>query len=142
MVLPGAVAADRGGICGRGCGSLGLLAGQLSAGRGGGAAGRRCAALLFQPAQRRLERLADRWVFGARLDGYEVLTRFGAMLETSPRPADLRRPGSPRQYATGWACRWARVRLDLTTAGGSLPTACAAGLEPDDVREPALDRSR
>ena len=47
------------------------------------------AALLFQPAQRRLERLADRWVFGDRLDGYEVLTRFGAMLETSPGPADL-----------------------------------------------------
>ena len=47
------------------------------------------ATLLFQPAQRRLERLADRWVFGARLDGYEVLTRFGSMLETSPGPSDL-----------------------------------------------------
>src|SRR5262249_19665205 len=47
------------------------------------------AALLFQPAQRRLERLADRWVFGARLDGYEVLTPFGAVLEASPRPAHL-----------------------------------------------------
>jgi signal transduction histidine kinase len=56
------------------------------------------AALLFQPAQRRLERLADRWVFGARLDGYEVLTRFGAMLETSPRPAGLE-PGDVREPA-------------------------------------------
>ena len=95
------------------------------------------AALLFQPAQRRLERLADRWVFGARLDGYEVLTRFGAMLETSPRPADLL-PRLAAAIRDGLGLQWARVRLDLTTAGGSLPTAGAAGLEPDDVREPAL----
>ncbi len=95
------------------------------------------AALLFQPAQRRLERLADRWVFGARLDGYEVLTRFGAMLETSPRPADLL-PRLAAAIRDGLGLQWARVRLDLTTAGGSLPTAGAAGLEPGDVREPAL----
>ena len=95
------------------------------------------AALLFQLAQRRLERLADRWVFGARLDGYEVLTRFGAMLETSPRPADLL-PRLAAAIRDGLGLQWARVRLDLTTAGGSLPTAGAAGLEPDDVREPAL----
>jgi signal transduction histidine kinase len=95
------------------------------------------AALLFQLAQRRLERLADRWVFGARLDGYEVLTRFGAMLETSPRPADLL-PRLAAAIRDGLGLQWARVWLDLTTAGGSLPTAGAAGLEPDDVREPAL----
>jgi signal transduction histidine kinase len=94
------------------------------------------AALLFQPAQRRLERLADRWVFGDRLDGYEVLTRFGAMLETSPGPSDL----LPRLAAVireGLGLRWARVRLDLP-AGGSLPTAGAAGLEPGDAPEAAL----
>jgi signal transduction histidine kinase len=95
------------------------------------------AALLFQPIQRRLERLADRWVFGARLDGYEVLTRFGAMLETSPGAADL----LPRLAAAvhdGLGLRWARVRLDLTPAGGLLPTAAAAGLEPGEAPEPAL----
>ena len=95
------------------------------------------AALLFQPAQRRLERLADRWVFGARLDGYEVLTRFGAMLETSPRPADLL-PRLAAAIRDGLGLQWARVRLDLSTAGGSLPTAGAAGLEPGEVHEPAL----
>ncbi len=95
------------------------------------------AALLFQPAQRRLERLADRWVFGDRLDGYEVLTRFGAMLETSPGPADLL-PRLATAIRDGLGLQWACVRLDLTPADGSLPTAGAAGLEPGDVPEPAL----
>jgi signal transduction histidine kinase len=95
------------------------------------------AALLFQPAQRRLERLADRWVFGDRLDGYEVLTRFGSMLETSPGPADLL-PRLAAAIRDGLGLQWARVRLDLTAAGGSLPTAGAAGLEPGDAPEPAL----
>jgi signal transduction histidine kinase len=95
------------------------------------------AALLFQPAQRRLERLADRWVFGDRLDGYEVLTRFGAMLETSPGPADLL-PRLAAAIRDGLGLRWARVQLDLATAGGSRPAAGAAGLEPGDVPEPAL----
>jgi signal transduction histidine kinase len=94
------------------------------------------AALLFQPAQRRLERLADRWVFGARLDGYEVLTRFGAMLETSPGPSDLL-PRLAAAIREGLGLQWARVRLDLP-AGGSLPTTGTAGLEPGEVPEAAL----
>jgi len=36
---------------------------------------------LFWPARRQLERRADRWVFGERLSGYELLTRFGVTLE-------------------------------------------------------------
>jgi signal transduction histidine kinase len=95
------------------------------------------AALLFQPAQRRLERLADRWVFGARLDGYEVLTRFGAMLETSPGPADLL-PRLAAAIRDGLGLLWARVRLNLTPADGSLPMTGAAGLESGDVPEAAL----
>ena len=39
------------------------------------------AAWAFQPARRRLERLAERWVFGERLSHYEVVTRFGDALE-------------------------------------------------------------
>ena len=117
--------------------TLGLLASQyLPAG-----ASRCCwppaAALAFQPVQRRLERLADRWVFGARLDGYEVLTRFGSMLETSPGTADLL-PRLAAAIRDGLGLQWARVRLDLAAAGGSLPTAGAAGLEPGDAAEPAL----
>ena len=98
--------------------------------------GRRCCwpwapTLLFQPAQRRLERLADRWVFGARLDGYEVLTRFGSMLETSPGPADLL-PRLAVAIRDGLGLQWARVRLDLVSADSSLPTAGTAGIEPGE----------
>jgi signal transduction histidine kinase len=102
------------------------------------------AAVLFQPAQRALERLADRWVFGARLDGYEVLTRFGAMLETSPGPADLL-PRLAAAVCDGLGLTWARVRLDLPAAmpgadeaHGGMPAAGAAGIEPGDPAEPAL----
>src|SRR5215475_3746538 len=95
------------------------------------------AALLFQPVQRRLERLADRWVFGDRLDGYEVLTRFGAMLETPPGPADLL-PRLAAAIRDGLGLQWAWVRLGFEAAGGSLPMTAAAGLEPGDAPEAAL----
>ena len=75
------------------------------------------AALAFQPAQRRLERLADRWVFGKRLDGYTVITRFGALLETSPGAADLL-PRLADAIREGLALEWVRVRLDLAPPGG------------------------
>jgi len=58
------------------------------------------------------------------------------MLETSPSPADLL-PRLAAAIRDGLGLQWALVRLDLSTAGGSLPTAGAAGLEPGDVREPA-----
>ena len=91
------------------------------------------AALAFQPAQRRLERLADRWVFGRRLDGYQVLTRFGTTLESSPGPADLL-PRLAAAIREGLALRWVRVRLDLADAGG---TVAASGIGPADAAEPA-----
>jgi len=79
------------------------------------------AALAFQPAQRRLERLADRWVFGKRLDGYQVITRFGAMLEAAPGPDDLL-PRLADAIRQGLAVQWARVRLDL----GPMPAVVAS----------------
>jgi signal transduction histidine kinase len=79
------------------------------------------AALAFQPAQRRLERLADRWVFGKRLDGYQVITRFGAMLEAAPGPDDLL-PRLADAIRQGLAVQWARVRLDL----GPMPSVVAS----------------
>ena len=78
-------------------------------------------------------------MFGARLDGYEVLTRFGAMLEPRPAPPTCC-PGSPTAIRDGLGLQWARVRLDFEAAGGSLPTAGAAGLEPGDARRAGLDR--
>ncbi len=95
------------------------------------------ATLAFQPVQRRLERLADRWVFGDRLDGYDLLSRFGSMLEASPGPADLL-PKLADAIRRGLDLQWARVRLDLATVGSSLPMVGAAGIEPDDPAEPAL----
>ncbi|HEU4427037.1 MAG TPA: hypothetical protein VFR67_31295, partial [Pilimelia sp.] len=37
-------------------------------------------AMLFQPVRERLERFADRVVYGERLSGYELVRRFGATL--------------------------------------------------------------
>jgi len=86
------------------------------------------AALAFQPAQRKLERLADRWVFGRRLDGYTVLTRFGAMLETTPGAPNLL-PRLADAIREGLAVEWVRVRLGAETA--------TAGLDPGTTPDPA-----
>ena len=70
-------------------------------------------AVAFQPVRRRLETWADRWVFGRRVDHYEVLRSLGATLEQQHRPhrADApagrrrargpRRPVGPRLAARG-----------------------------------------
>ncbi len=68
------------------------------------------ATLIFQPARMRLERIADRWVFGERLGGYELLARFGASLEGTFDLEDL----IPRVAATvrkGLGVEWVRILL-------------------------------
>ena len=103
--LPDAVAADR----------RGLRRGRRRARHPrqpvpAGSASRCCwppaAALAFQPAQRRLERLADRWVFGKRLDGYAVITRFGALLEASPGRGGPAAPARRRDTRRGSRVEW------------------------------------
>jgi signal transduction histidine kinase len=91
------------------------------------------AALAFQPVQRRLERLADRWVFGRRLDGYQVITRFGTLLESSPGPDDLL-PRLAAAIREGLALRWVRVHLDLA---GADDTVAASGIDLADAAGPA-----
>ncbi|HEU4422050.1 MAG TPA: GAF domain-containing sensor histidine kinase [Pilimelia sp.] len=93
-----------------------------------------CATLLFQPIRHRLERWADRWIFGARLDGYEVLARFGATLESAPGPAELL-PELADVVRHGLGLRWARVVLDAS--GGTALTG-ASGISVDDPAVPAL----
>ena len=69
------------------------------------------AAVLFQPARNRLERLADRWVFGVRADPARLVERLGAALEDTVELESL----LPRMADTlqeGLGLRWARVRLD------------------------------
>jgi signal transduction histidine kinase len=69
------------------------------------------ATLLFHPARQWLERLADRWVFGARTDPTRLISRLGTALEDTvglesllPRMADT--------LQEGLGVRWARVRLE------------------------------
>jgi hypothetical protein len=68
------------------------------------------ATLVFQPARRVLERLADRWVFGQRLGGYELLTRFGATLEGTIDPRDVG-PRLAEMVRQGLNAEWVRVRI-------------------------------
>lgn len=73
------------------------------------------AAVGLQPVRRWCERQADRWVFGARLDGYTLLARFGASLERSPGPARLLQELADTVHR-GLDLTWARVRLGPTVA--------------------------
>lgn len=69
------------------------------------------AALLFQPARRRLERLADRLVFGPRLSGYELISQLGVRLQTAAPAEDV--AGSVASaVSAGLGARWVRVVLD------------------------------
>jgi len=94
------------------------------------------AAMVFQPARVRLERLADRLVFGERLEGYELMRRLGASLEQTGRPAEMadRLATTTR---TGMRATWARVSLP---AGPDDPARVVAadGIAADDAQPPTL----
>jgi signal transduction histidine kinase len=83
---------------------------------------------IFQPARQRLERLADRWVFGERISGYELLTRFGATLQGAFVLSEL----IPQVAATirqGLGVAWVRVMLRQdTTDATTLEPAGAVGI--------------
>jgi signal transduction histidine kinase len=96
-------------------GGLGLLA-AIVTGSGGAVLIGVVAAVALQPVRGRLERLADRWVFGARLDGYGVLARFGAVLERAPdRTHTLDELVDTVRH--GLDLTWARVQIDDVVAG-------------------------
>jgi signal transduction histidine kinase len=68
-------------------------------------------AVLFQPARRRFQALADRWVFGARPTKYEAVTEFGVTIEQATEPAELL--SRLAETIKGAArLRWVRVTLD------------------------------
>ncbi len=84
---------------------VGVVAGQSSS-LGWAVTLTMAAAVLFQPARRQLERLADRWVFGHRPAPYGVITRMGDTLATTydleslePRMAEALRDGLGLQWA-------------------------------------------
>jgi signal transduction histidine kinase len=84
------------------------------------------AAAACQPLRRRLEGLADRWVFGERVNRYQLLTEFGASLEQTVSLGELL-PRLAETVRLGLAARWVRV---------TLPGASAVAGEP--AGEPAL----
>jgi signal transduction histidine kinase len=69
------------------------------------------ATVLFQPARRRLERLAERWVFGEQVSHYDIVTRFGDALEETGDLDELL-PKLADTVRRGLGLQWARVRLD------------------------------
>jgi signal transduction histidine kinase len=69
------------------------------------------AAVLFQPARRWLERLAERWVFGEQVSHYDIVTRFGDALEETG-DLDKLLPKLAETVRRGLALGWVRVRLD------------------------------
>jgi signal transduction histidine kinase len=83
------------------------------------------AAVAFQPLRARLERLADRFAFGERVNRYELLTTFGARLEQTVDLADL----LPRLADTvhkGLSAPWVRVTLPEARAVVGEPAGEAA----------------
>jgi signal transduction histidine kinase len=68
-------------------------------------------AILFQPARRRLQAVADRWVFGVRPTRYEAVADFGVTIEQATEPAEL----LPRVVETikrAVQLTWVTVSLD------------------------------
>ena len=98
------------------------------------------ATLAFQPARRRLEKLANRWVFGERTSRYELLAEFGAELERTlsldellPRLADT--------VQRGLDASWTRISLATGSRENTvLVPQAMAGTAPE-VAEPALSSS-
>jgi signal transduction histidine kinase len=70
----------------------------------------------FQPLRRRLESLADQWVFGERVNRYQLLTAFGATLAQTPEPAELL-PRLADAVRRGLGADWVRVSLSGTHSG-------------------------
>jgi signal transduction histidine kinase len=88
------------------------------------------ATMVAAPVRRRLERLADRLVFGRRLSDYELISQLGTRLEASPGPEDVASTVAAA-VRLGLGARWARVSLGER---GDRPVASAGiGLAaPDD----------
>ncbi|HEX6869822.1 MAG TPA: histidine kinase dimerization/phosphoacceptor domain-containing protein [Micromonosporaceae bacterium] len=68
------------------------------------------AALAFQPARRRLDLLADRLVFGRRVNRYQIVSSFGASLERTVDLSDLL-PRLAEAVQAGLGARWVLVSL-------------------------------
>jgi signal transduction histidine kinase len=86
------------------------------------------ATLIFQPMRRRLERLADRWVFGARADPARLVAGLGATLAET-FDLDTLLPHIEETLEQGLGLRWVRVRLGSDT-GPASRSGPASGTPP------------
>ncbi len=91
--------------------------------------------VVAQPVRRRLEHVADRWVFGHRPSGYELASELGADVAGAGGLDDVAR-SLARIVQRGLALEWARVALELTDGRDSVKAeavsgAMAADAEPD-----------
>lgn len=96
-------------------------------------------AMLFQPARRRLQVVADRWVFGERPTRYEAVAEFGETIEQVSRPEEL----LPRLVDTirkTIRLTWVTASLDDGTThaeSGTIPgkpvLVVPIGVGPDEV---------
>ena len=87
--------------------------------------------IALQPVRTRLERAADRWVFGERLTGYELLNQVGATLEHAYDVKEL----APRLAAAiqaGLGLRWARISPCLHADAPEVLEPVGAGVGLDD----------
>lgn len=71
----------------------------------------------FQPARHWLESLADRWVFGERLSGYQALKRLGDTLE-STMDLTVLGPRTASTIRTALGLRWVRISTSRSDAEG------------------------
>lgn len=83
------------------------------------------AAAAFQPLRRWLEKLADRMVFGERVNRYQLLTAFGSRLEQTVSLDDLL-PRLADTVARGLAAPWVRVVLPGETEVSGSPSGAPA----------------
>jgi signal transduction histidine kinase len=91
------------------------------------------ATLGFQPARRRLEQLADRWVFGERFGGHELVAQLGTALEHA-LGADEVAPCVATTVRLGLRTRWARVCVKSSKSTGiSFEPVGAAGIGLHDT---------
>lgn len=85
------------------------------------------AAMLFQPARVRLERWADRRVYGERLSALDAMRRLGSAMEQTGSGEDA---GAAVAAALrrGLQCAWVRVRLHSLDGLDRLDTGAEAGV--------------
>ena len=97
--------------------------------------------VVFQPARRFLDRLADRWAYGRRPSGYELASGFGAASSATGGPDDLA-ASLAEIVRRGLALAWAKVIFEPAGGGGSVvaeaPAGCLIGGEAPHLSVPVV----